>query len=284
MKEEIISLYEAYKKYVGHYCFFKTYGQEHFREFVMEADDSKLKAILESILKETQEEFDRYGDMEVLVYQTEFAEMLDCLYVQVLLGSHGSVATYGIPKRVFEKFLSFEESEMEAERLYELLDGKLSLKDCEKLSPYCDEGYYGYPRKGILLEGRYNNVIGEANVEYMNKQEYANGLVFKKITSDWKVLLDINNMDSSYIDSLVEDIDYMLHLYPYLDDDIFFRIVDELKDEAINDFLTRNFDDVSEEIIKLAYEYVKLNGHLEFNYYWFSEEEALLYIKERLLA
>ena len=173
---------------------------------------------------------------------------------------------------------------MEAERLYELLDGKLSLKDCEKLSPYCDEGYYCYPRKGILLEGRYNNVIGEANVEYMKKQEYANGLVFKQITSDWKVLLDINNMDSSYIDSLVEDIDYMLHLYPYLDDDIFFRIVDELKDEAINDFLARNFDDVSEEIIKLAYEYVKLNGHLEFNYYWFSEEEALLYIKERLLA
>lgn len=173
---------------------------------------------------------------------------------------------------------------MEAERLYELLDGKLSLKDCEKLSPYCDEGYYCYPRKGILLEGRYNNVTGEANVEYMKKQEYANGLIFKKITSNWKVLLDINNMDSSYIDSLVEDIDYMLHLYPYLDDDIFFRIVDELKDEAINDFLARNFDDVSEEIIKLAYEYVKLNGHLEFNYYWFSEEEALLYIKERLSA
>lgn len=47
----------------------------------MEADDSKLKTILESILKETQEEFDRYGDMEVLVYQTEFAEILDCLYV-----------------------------------------------------------------------------------------------------------------------------------------------------------------------------------------------------------
>ena len=63
MKEEIISLYEAYNKYVGHYCFFKTYGQEHFRESVMEADDSKLKAILESILKETQEEFDRYGDI-----------------------------------------------------------------------------------------------------------------------------------------------------------------------------------------------------------------------------
>lgn len=81
MKEEIISLYEAYKKYVGHYCFFKTYEQEHFRESVMEADDSKLKTILESILKETQEEFDRYGDMEVLVYRTEFAEILDCLYV-----------------------------------------------------------------------------------------------------------------------------------------------------------------------------------------------------------
>lgn len=103
MKEEIINLYEAYKKYVGHYCFFKTYGQEHFRESVMEADDPKLKAILESILEETQEEFDRYGDMEVLVYQTEFAETLDRLCVQVLLGSHGSVATYGTPKRHFEK-------------------------------------------------------------------------------------------------------------------------------------------------------------------------------------
>ena len=45
----------------------------------MEADDSKLKAILESILKETKEEFDRYGDVEVMIYQTEFAEMLDCL-------------------------------------------------------------------------------------------------------------------------------------------------------------------------------------------------------------
>ena len=45
----------------------------------MEADDSKLKAILGSILEETQKEFDEYGDMEVLIYQTEFAEMLDCL-------------------------------------------------------------------------------------------------------------------------------------------------------------------------------------------------------------
>ena len=105
MKEEIISLYEAYKKYVGHYCFFKTYGQEHFRESVMEADDSKLKAILESILKETQEEFDRYGDMEVLVYQTEFAEMLECLCDQVLLGSHGSLAIHGIPKSIQTKVL-----------------------------------------------------------------------------------------------------------------------------------------------------------------------------------
>lgn len=105
MKEEIINLYEAYKKYVGHYCFFKTYGQEHFRESVMEADDSKLKAILESILKETQEEFNRYGDMEVLVYQTEFAEMLECLCDQVLLGGHGSMATYGTPKSVFRKVL-----------------------------------------------------------------------------------------------------------------------------------------------------------------------------------
>ena len=79
MKEEIISLYEAYKKYVGHYCFFKTYGQEHFRESVMEADDPKLKAILESILEETQEEYDKYVDMEVMIYKTEFAEMLECL-------------------------------------------------------------------------------------------------------------------------------------------------------------------------------------------------------------
>ena len=81
MKEEIISLYEAFKEYVGHHCYFKTYAQEHFRNSVMEADDPKLKAILESILKETQEEFDKYGDMEVLVYQTEFAEMLECFCV-----------------------------------------------------------------------------------------------------------------------------------------------------------------------------------------------------------
>ena len=108
MKEEIISLYEAYKKYVGHYCFFKTYGQEHFRKSVMEADDSKLKAILGSILEETQKEFDEYGDMEVLIYQTEFAEMLECLCAQILLGSPGLWATYGIPKRVFEKVLRSE--------------------------------------------------------------------------------------------------------------------------------------------------------------------------------
>ena len=115
---------------------------------------------------------------------------------------------------------------MEAKKLYELSGGKLSLKDCEKLSPYCDECYYCWPQKGILLEGKYDDVIGDANVEYMKKQNYANGLVFKKIFSDWKVLLDVNNMDPSYIDSLVEDIDYMLNRYPYLDDDIFFRIVD----------------------------------------------------------
>ena len=88
MKEEIISLYEAYKEYVGDYGYFGTWEQKTFKDSVIEADDFKLKAILESILKETQEEFDRYGDMEVLVYQTEFAEMLECFCVQVLLGSH----------------------------------------------------------------------------------------------------------------------------------------------------------------------------------------------------
>ena len=64
---------------------YMTYTRD---EFIKELDENitslsaakdYLKAILESILKETQEEFDRYGDMEVLVYQTECAEMLDCL-------------------------------------------------------------------------------------------------------------------------------------------------------------------------------------------------------------
>ena len=45
----------------------------------MEADYPKLKAILESILEETQEEYDKYGDMEVMIYKTEFAEILECL-------------------------------------------------------------------------------------------------------------------------------------------------------------------------------------------------------------
>ena len=101
MKEEIISLYEAYKEYVGDYGYFGTWEQKTFRNSVIEADDPKLKAILESILEETQEEYDKYGDMEVMIYKTEFAEILECLCDQVLLGSYRSVATYGIPKRVF---------------------------------------------------------------------------------------------------------------------------------------------------------------------------------------
>ena len=101
MKEEIISLYEAYKEYVGDYGYFGTWEQKTFRNSVIEADDPKLKAILESILEETQEEYDNFCDMEVMIYKTEFAEMLECLCIQVLLGSPGLWATYGIPKRVF---------------------------------------------------------------------------------------------------------------------------------------------------------------------------------------
>lgn len=79
MKEEIIDLYEHYKEYVGDYGYFGTWEQKVFRNSVIEADDSKLKAILETILDETQKEFDEYGDMEVMVYQTEFTEMLDLI-------------------------------------------------------------------------------------------------------------------------------------------------------------------------------------------------------------
>ena len=44
---------------------------------------------------------------------------------------------------------------MEAKRLYELLDGKMPLKECGKLSPYCEESYYGGAGKGIIRYGQY---------------------------------------------------------------------------------------------------------------------------------
>lgn len=79
MKEQIIDLYENYKEYVGDYGYFGTWEQKIFRNSVIKADESKLKTILETILEETQEEFDESDDMEVMIYQTEFTEMLDLI-------------------------------------------------------------------------------------------------------------------------------------------------------------------------------------------------------------
>ena len=171
---------------------------------------------------------------------------------------------------------------MNAKRLYELLDGKLSLKDCEKLSPYCNEPYYGWPIKGIILDGQYVDIIGDANVEYMKKQDYSDMLIFREVYAGWNVLLDKSKVNPSYIDSLIDDIYKMVEIDPILDDDIYYRMKDELREEAINDFLTRNFDNVSEEIENLTYEYVAENGFIELNYFYFSENEALSYIEKNL--
>ena len=171
---------------------------------------------------------------------------------------------------------------MKTERLYELLDRKLSLKVCEKLSPYCNEPYYGWPIKDIILDGQYVDIIGDANVEYMKKQDYSDMLIFREVYTGWNVLLDKSKVNPSYIDSLIDDIYKMVEIDPILDDDIYYRMEDELREEAINDFLTRNFDNVSEEIENLTYEYVAENGFIELNYFYFSEDDALLYIENHL--
>lgn len=173
---------------------------------------------------------------------------------------------------------------MKTERLYELLDGKLSLKDCEKLSPYCEESYYGWPINGVILDGQYADLIGDANIEYMKKQDYSCMLSFKPVYGGWNVIINTDNLNLSYIDNLVDDIHYMLERYPILDDEIYYRMENELREEAIIDFLNRKFDEPSDEIEDLTREFITSNGYVESDYFYFSEEEAFLYIKERLSA
>ena len=171
---------------------------------------------------------------------------------------------------------------MNAKRLYELLDGKLSLKDCEKLSPYCNEPYYGWPIKGIILDGQYADLIGNANVEYMKKQDYSDMLIFREVYAGWNVRLNESKVNPSYIDSLVDDIYKMVEVYPILDDDIYYRMEDELREEAVIDFLNRKYNETTDEIEELAREFAISEGYVELDYFYFSEEEALIYIENHL--
>ena len=171
---------------------------------------------------------------------------------------------------------------MNAKRLYELLDGKLSLKDCVKLSPYCEGSYYGWPIKGISLDGQYADLIGDANIEYMKNQDYSCMLLFRPVYRGWNVTINTDNLNPSYIDSLVEDIHYMLERYSILDDEIYYRMEDELREEAIIDFLNRKYDETTDEIEDLAREFITSNGYVESDYFYFSEDDALLYIENHL--
>ena len=171
---------------------------------------------------------------------------------------------------------------MNAKRLYELLDEKLSLKDCVKLSPYCEESYYGWPIKGIILDGQYADLIGDANIEYMKNQDYSDMLIFREVYAGWNVLLDKSKVNPSYIDSLIDDIYKMVEIDPILDDDIYYRMEDELREEAIIDFLNRKYDETTDEIEDLAREFITSNGYVESDYFYFSEDDALLYIENHL--
>lgn len=171
---------------------------------------------------------------------------------------------------------------MNAKRLYELLDRKLSIKDCVKLSPYCEESYYGWPIKGIILDGQYADLIGDANIEYMKNQDYSCMLLFRPVYRGWNVTINTDNLNPSYIDNLVNDIYYMLEICPFLDDDIYYRMEDEKREEAIMDFLNRKFDKPSDEIKELAREFAISNGYIELDYFYFSEDDALLYIENHL--
>ena len=129
---------------------------------------------------------------------------------------------------------------MEAKRLYELLDGKMPLKECGKLSPYCEESYYGWPVKGIILDGQYADLIGDANIEYMKNQDYSCMLLFRPVYRGWNVTINTDNLNPSYIDNLVNDIYYMLEICPFLDDDIYYRMEDEKEKKLLWIFLTEN--------------------------------------------
>ena len=171
---------------------------------------------------------------------------------------------------------------MEAKRLYELLDGKMPLKDCGKLSPYCKESYYGWPVNGIILDGQYADLIGDANIEYMKNQDYSCMLSFRPVYGGWNVIINTDNLNPSYIDNLVDDIHYMLERYPILDDEIYYRMEDELREWAIIDFLNRKYDETTDEIEDLAREFAISNGYIELDYFYFSEDDALLYIENHL--
>ena len=109
-------------------------------------------------------------------------------------------------------------------------------------------------------------------------------LSFRPVYGGWNVTINTDNLNPSYIDSLIEDIHYMLECCPFLDDDIYYRMEDELREEAIIDFLNRKYDETTDEIEDLAREFITSNGYVESDYFYFSEEEAFLYIKERLSA
>ena len=48
------------------------------------------------------------------------------------------------------------------------------------------------------------------------------------------------------------------------------------------DFLNRKFDKPSDEIEELAREFAISNGYIELDYFYFSEDDALLYIENHL--
>ena len=48
------------------------------------------------------------------------------------------------------------------------------------------------------------------------------------------------------------------------------------------DFLSRNYNEPSDEIENLVREFAIANGFIELDYFYFSDEDALLYIENHL--
>ena len=171
---------------------------------------------------------------------------------------------------------------MDQNLLYEKLNGKLSLKDCKELSPYCEvDKWDDIHINNYNIGYCFCDLIGTSNIEYMEKQDYSKMLYIHGCMGGFDVILKKNLVCKNLVKSLIEDLE-SLSRYPFLDEDDYYKKEDELREEAINDFLTRNFDNVSEEIENLTYEYVAENGFIELNYFYFSENEALSYIEKNL--
>ena len=168
---------------------------------------------------------------------------------------------------------------MDQNLLYEKLNGKLSLKDCKELSPYCEvDKWDDIHINNYNIGYCFCDLIGTSNIEYMEKQDYSKMLYIHGCMGGFDVILKKNLVCKNLVKSLIEDLE-SLSRYPFLDEDDYYRKEDELREEAIEDFINIYFNDgITENKINLINEYVMRYGSVENFSFYFDEKNCLEYV------